>query len=164
MPDPSPTPAAPGGNGLAEGVLELDNQQAGFLRDGKRNYVVRPEDPYVSPDAIRKFGLRGGETLVGPKLPVMNKGNRAYKLTRIDRINGVAAADSTQPVAPTDTTPIYPTEPRFDTPGGRRACGSSIFSRRSGPRGLIVAPPRPARPSCCSRWPTASPSIIPRCT
>ncbi len=144
MADPA-TPRATGAdNGLAEGVLELDNQQAGFLRDPKRNYAARADDPYLSADAIRKFGLRGGEMVAGHTVPA-NKGNRSVKVARVARINGVLAEKWEPPTPLADTTAIDPLEPlRFDTPGGPLSMRIvDLFTPIGrGQRGLIVAPPR----------------------
>ena len=62
--------------GVIEGVLDLSEHGAGFLRDPRRGFAARGSDPYVSPDAVRKFGLRGGETIAGPVVAV-RKGNRS---------------------------------------------------------------------------------------
>jgi len=130
---------------LVEGVLELDPQGAGFLRSLKRHLVVHPNDPYVSPDAVRKFGLRGGELVAGPVAPVDNKGNRRFKLARVEAINGVPADRWVPPPPLQETTAIDPTEPlEFDTPGGPLTMRVvDLFTPIGrGQRGLIVAPPR----------------------
>jgi len=137
----SATPAA----GVAEGVLELDAQGAGFLRSPKRHLMVKPDDPYVAPDAVKKFGLRGGELLSGPVASVDGKGNRRFKLARIETINGAPVKDWLPPPPLNDTTAIDPTERlRFDTPGGPLTMRVvDLFTPISkGQRGLIVAPPR----------------------
>lgn len=138
-------PAAGSPPNFAEGVLELGDNGAGFLRDPKRNLVARSVDPYVSADAIRKFGLRGGETVGGPTAPVMNRGNRTLKLTRIDRVNDLPAAQWVSPPELSETTAIDPNEPlHFDTPGGPLTMRViQLFTPIGrGQRGLIVAPPR----------------------
>jgi len=130
---------------LVEGVLELDPQGAGFLRSLKRHLVVHPDDPYVSPDAVRKFGLRGGELVAGPVVPVDNKANRRFKLGRVETINGVPADRWVPPPPLQETTAIDPTEPlEFDTPGGPLTMRVvDLFTPIGrGQRGLIVAPPR----------------------
>jgi len=136
--------AAPGAN-VAEGVLELDSQGAGFIRSPKRHLAVRPDDPYVTLDAVRKFGLRGGELLAGPVAAVDGKGNRRFKLARIETINGMPVKDWLPPTPLNDTTAIDPTERlRFDTPGGPLTMRVvDLFTPiGKGQRGLIVAPPR----------------------
>ncbi|MCH8807797.1 MAG: transcription termination factor Rho, partial [Planctomycetes bacterium] len=136
----------PGGaaNDVAEGVLEIVDQGAGFLRDARRSFAARPDDAYVSNEALRKFGLRGGELLAGPSVRV-KKGNRSRKLSRIALINGVAAEDWEPPPRLEDTTAVDPEEPlRFDTPGGPLTMRIvDLFTPIGlGQRGLIVAPPR----------------------
>ncbi len=130
---------------VSEGLLELDQQGAGFLRFAARNYAARPDDPYVSPDAIRKFGLRGGELLRGPTGPVEGKGNRRVRLVRIEAINGVPADRWESPTPLADTVAIDPTQAlRFSTPGGPLTMRVvDLFTPIGrGQRGLIVAPPR----------------------
>ncbi len=131
--------------GEAEGVLELDEQKTGYLRSPKRHLVARPDDPLVSPEAIRKFALRGGETLRGPVVSVNGKGQRRHKLGRIEAINGVAPADWVPPTPLNETTAIDPTEAlRFSTEGGPHTMWVvDLFTPIGrGQRGLIVAPPR----------------------
>jgi transcription termination factor Rho len=130
---------------LVEGLLELDNQGAGFLRSPKRHLVVHANDPYVSNDAVRKFGLRGGELLGGPLMPVDNKGNRRFKLARIETIESLPAKDYIPPTPLNETTAIDPTEfLQFHTPGEPRTMWiTDLFTPIGrGQRGLIVAPPR----------------------
>ena len=128
-----------------EGVLELDQQNAGFLRSLKRHLAVHADDPYVSADAVRKFALRGAELVAGPVAPVDGKGNRRYKLIRIDAINSIPVKDWFPPKPLNETTAIDPTEPlHFDTPGGPLTMRVvDLFTPIGrGQRGLIVAPPR----------------------
>ena len=131
-------------NGDFEGVLELVEQRAGFLRDPKRSYSPRPTDPYLSPDAIRKFGLRGGEWIAGPTVTV-KKGNRKVKLERIACINGGDASGWRPPTELNDQTVIDPHEVlRFDTVGGPLSMRivDLLTPIGRGQRGIIVAPPR----------------------
>ena len=142
--DPAPTsPIEIVGTG--EGVLELDAQGAGFLRSPKRHLLVHADDPYVSADAIRKFALRGGEFLGGPLGRVDNKGNRRFKLARIEMVDGVPATEWLPPTPLAETTAIDPDEQlHFDTPGGPVTMRVvDLFTPiGKGQRGLIVAPPR----------------------
>ncbi len=143
-----PGAALPGGGdepGIFEGVLELDAQGAGFLRSRRRHLAVHPDDPYVSVDAVRKFGLRGGELLRGPVARVDNKGNRRFKLARIDAVEGTKAGDWLPPTPLAETTAIDPQEVlRFDTAGGPLTMRVvDLFTPIGrGQRGLLVAPPR----------------------
>jgi len=131
--------------GVFEGVLELDGQGSGFVRSLKRHLVIHPDDPYVSVDAVRKFALRGGELVRGPMGRVENKGNRRFKLARIDMIDGVQAEHWLSPTPLAETTAVDPTEVlRFDTPGGPLTMRVvDLFTPIGrGQRGLLVAPPR----------------------
>lgn len=140
-----PNPSAGSQNGTREGVLELADQNSGFLRDPKRNFVARPDDPYVSVDVIRRFQLRGGETISATTAPVQNKGNRTVKVSRILLINGRDADGWTPPAELSEQTAIDPHEVlRFDTPGGPLTMRivDLLTPIGRGQRGLIVAPPR----------------------
>jgi transcription termination factor Rho len=141
----SPFPAGSDEAGIFEGVLELDAQGTGFLRSLKRHLLVHPDDPYVSVDAVRKFGLRGGELIRGSTGRVENKGNRRFKLARTDAIDGTSADDWSPPTPLAETTAVDPTEVlRFDTAGGPLTMRVvDLFTPIGrGQRGLIVAPPR----------------------
>lgn len=130
---------------VVEGVLELDAQSAGFLRSPKRHLAIHADDAYVSVDAVRKFALRGGEMLRGPLARVENKGNRRFKLARIDAIEGIVATDWLPPKPLAETTAVDPTQVlHFDTPGGPATMRVvDLFTPIGrGQRGLIVAPPR----------------------
>ena len=149
MPINNATQPGPNASGedsaLVDGVLELDPQGAGFLRSVKRHLVTRPDDPYVPPDAVRKFGLRGGETLTGPVARVEGKGNRRFRLARVEQINGVPVKDWLPPKPLNETTAIDPHEVlHFDTPGGPLTMRVvDLFTPIGrGQRGLIVAAPR----------------------
>ncbi len=131
-------------NGFAEGVLELGQQPGGYLRDPVRNYAARSDDAYVSPEVIKKLGLRGGETVKGPT----QRGARADRqvlLARVETVNGVAVSDWFPPKPLSDTTALDPNEAlHFDTPGGPQTMRVvDLFTPIGrGQRGLIVAPPR----------------------
>ena len=130
--------------GVVEGVLDLNERGVGFLRDPKRYFVVRPTDPYVPPEAVRKFALRGGEMLAGPVVPA-RRGDRAFRLERLEQINGVPIDDWEPPTPLQETTAIDPHEAlQFDTPGGPLTMRVvDLFTPIGrGQRGLIVAPPR----------------------
>ncbi|MCG3128338.1 MAG: Transcription termination factor Rho [Phycisphaerae bacterium] len=140
-----PSPPQGSQNGTRDGVLELVDQNSGFLRDPKRNFVARPDDPYVSLDVIRRFQLRGGETIAAATAPVQNKGNRTVKVARVLQINGVNADNWTSPAELSEQTAVDPHEVlRFDTPGGPLTMRivDLLTPIGRGQRGLIVAPPR----------------------
>ena len=127
-----------------EGVLEIGQKPPAFLRDLKRHLVPRPDDPSVSPEEIRRFGLRGGELLSGP-LEDIRKGGAGRRLRRIEMINGLAIKDWLPPTPLHETTAIDPLEKLdFDTKGGPLTMRVvDLFTPMGrGQRGLIVAPPR----------------------
>jgi transcription termination factor Rho len=127
-----------------EGVLEMDGQGAGFLRNFKRNLSVHADDPYVSNDAVKRFSLRGGELLAGPILPAQ-KGNRRFKLARIETIEGIPVESWQLPVPLQDTVAIDPdSRLHFDvTDGPLTMRVVELFTPIGrGQRGLIVSPPR----------------------
>lgn len=126
------------------GVLEIDAQGAGYLRQPQKNYAARPDDPLVPPDAIRKFGLRGGEQLAGVVGP-LERGPRRFKLARIERIMDLPVDQWQPPALLEDSTAVDPDVAlRFDTPGGPVSMRViDLFTPIGrGQRGLIVAPPR----------------------
>ncbi|MCC6358542.1 MAG: transcription termination factor Rho [Phycisphaerales bacterium] len=128
-------------SGIVEGVLEVLERGGGVLRDPKRNFGVRPTDPTIAPDVIRKFALQGGEMLTGRVV----RDGRGARLQPIETIEGVAAKDYQPPTPLVDTTAIDPTERlHFDTPGGPLSMRvMELFTPiGKGQRGLIVAPPR----------------------
>ena len=129
---------------VVEGVLELDKQSGGFVRDPKRHLKISANDPFVSADALRKLGLRGGETIAGP-VERVSKGNRRFKLARIERIFDTPADDWLPPTPLSDTIAIDPEERlHFDTPGGPLTMRIvELFTPIGrGQRGLLVSPPR----------------------
>jgi len=132
----------PSDNGLFEGVLEIDQGGGGFLRDLKKHLKVGPDDPFLPAEAIRKFALRGGETITGS---VNRTGGRRPQITRVHLVNGIPVADWLPPKPLNDTTALDPDEAlHFDTPGGPATMRVvELFTPIGrGQRGLIVAPPR----------------------
>ncbi len=143
MTQPSSAPGT-SPNGSVEGVLELDPQGAGYLRSPLKNFAIRPDDPYVPVDAVRKFALRGGERVRG-QVREVNKGNRRFQLARVEEIEGISVERWTSPTLINDTTAVDPTtQIRFATPGGPREMWvlDLLTPIGFGQRALIVAPPR----------------------
>jgi transcription termination factor Rho len=133
-------------NGLmfGEGTLEVLPDGFGFLRSPDYNYLPCPDDIYISPSQIRRFGLRTGAVVAGQIRPP-KENERYFALLRVEAINYNDPDLLTQKVVFDDLTPLHPderlileTEPAeinmrvmdLVTPIGR------------GQRGLIVAPPR----------------------
>src|SRR5271167_2530731 len=74
------------GHIFAEGVLEILPDGYGFLRSSDYNYLPGPDDIYVSPSQIRKFGLRTGDTVMG-QVRSPKEGERYFALLKVDSIN-----------------------------------------------------------------------------
>jgi transcription termination factor Rho len=125
------------------GVLELTNRGFGFLRDPARHYAVRPQDPYVSPDQIRQFKLRGGTLLSGPVGPPA-RGQNGPRLAAIEAIEGVPTADY-KTRAWDELTAVDPTK-WLNLETGEQPLTTRVMDLFTpigkGQRGLIVAPPR----------------------
>ncbi|MBL8879897.1 MAG: transcription termination factor Rho [Phycisphaerales bacterium] len=129
---------------LIEGVLEIEEKGAAFLRDPKKNYAVRPEDPIVPPEWIKKLGLRGGEFIAAEAAPG-GRGPRGTRLTRITHVMNTPVETWSPPPDLADTTAIDPDRAiHFDTVGGPASMRVvEMFTPIGfGQRGLIVAPPR----------------------
>ena len=125
------------------GTLELTAKGRAFLRMPERNYAVRPNDPLVPDELVRKFALRGGETLAGTVQ--RNRKRHTLRMSTIDSINE-RPAEYWLEVLPFDKlTPINPTcRLQFETPGGPTTMRivDLMTPIGMGQRGLIVAPPR----------------------
>ncbi|QJA05809.1 transcription termination factor Rho [Thermosulfurimonas marina] len=133
-----------GGEVRAEGVLEVLPEGFGFLRFPDYSYLPGPEDIYVSPSQIRRFGLRTGDTVSGFIRPP-KEGEKYFALLKIEKINFQSPEKARLRIPFDQLTPIYPNEwLRLET-------DPDNFSTRivdlfcpigKGQRGLIVAPPR----------------------
>lgn len=129
---------------FAEGVLEIHQDNFGFLRAPDYNYLAGPDDIYVSPSQIKRFGLRTGDTVSGQVRPPKDP-EKYFALIKVDAINfepPLAAKDRLWFDA---LTPIYPNrrikmETHKDELSGRVL--DLITPMGFGQRGLIVAPPR----------------------
>ena len=73
---------------IGEGVLETMQDGFGFLRSADSNYLPGPDDIYVSPNQVKKYGLRKGDTLEGPIRPPKD-GERYFAVVEIHKINFV---------------------------------------------------------------------------
>ncbi|MCP4245551.1 MAG: transcription termination factor Rho [bacterium] len=127
------------------GTFEIDGKR-GFLRDARRNYGVHPKDVAVEPDLVRRYNLRGGETICGHTSGGSERrGRSSPKLIGIDSINELPPENYAELAGLADLTPIDPREPvRFETPGGPATMRilDLLTPIGRGQRGLIVAPPR----------------------
>ncbi|MBV6658468.1 MAG: transcription termination factor Rho [Devosiaceae bacterium] len=132
---------------VGEGVLEVLQDGFGFLRSPEANYLPGPDDIYVSPNQIRKFSLRTGDTVEGiirsPK-----EGERYFALVKLNTINFEEPEKARHKVHFDNLTPLYPDE-RFrmevDDPTVKDRSArviDMVAPIGKGQRALIVAPPR----------------------
>jgi len=89
------------------GVLQLLQDGFGFLRAMESNYLAGPDDIYVSPSQIRKFGLRTGDTIEGP-VRAPKEGERYFALLQVDKINFEEPEKARHKIAFDNLTPLYP--------------------------------------------------------
>jgi transcription termination factor Rho len=129
------------------GTLEVLQDGFGFLRSPEANYLAGPDDIYVSPTQIRKFGLRTGDTVEG-EIRSPREGERYFALLKVSAINFEEPEKARHKVHFDNLTPLYPEE-RFvmenpdPTTKDRSGRVIDIVSPLGkGQRGLIVAPPR----------------------
>ncbi len=127
-----------------EGVLEILPEGFGFLRSSKNNYLSGPQDIYVSPSQIKRFGLRTGDFIYGQvRQPKDNE--KYYALLKIEKINYQDPEKSKLRKHFDDLIPLYPMERiKLETTKENLAVRvmDLIAPIGKGQRGLIVAPPR----------------------
>ncbi|MGE0009726.1 MAG: transcription termination factor Rho [Candidatus Babeliales bacterium] len=127
-----------------QGVLERLPDGFGFLRSAGYDYIASPEDVYVSPSQIRRFGLRTGDTVLGTiRKPKENE--KYFALLKITEVNGVNPTELADRNLFERLTPLYPQEPlKLEAnPNFISTRLMDIFSPiGKGQRGLIVAPPK----------------------
>ena len=130
-----------------DGVLEVLQDGFGFLRSAEANYLPGPDDIYVSPDTIRQYSLRTGDTIDGEmRAPVDNE--RYFALTNVTRINFEDPERANHKIAFDNLTPLYPDErlkmeiedPTIKDRSARVI--DLVAPIGKGQRSLIVAPPR----------------------
>ena len=129
-----------------EGVLEVLQDGFGFLRSMEANYLPGPDDIYVSPSQIKRFGLRSGDTVEGP-IRAPKEGERYFALLKIDSINYEATDKSKNKINFDNLTPLYPDEQiRLETETPSKDASARVIDLVSpigkGQRALIVSPPR----------------------
>jgi len=132
------------GNIFAEGVLEILPDGYGFLRSVSYNYLPGPDDIYVSPSQIKRFGLMTGDTVSGQVRPP-KESERFFALLRVEAINGGQPDAAKHRTLFDNLTPLYPEE-RLDLETGDGNLSMRIMNLLSpigkGQRGLITSPPR----------------------
>jgi transcription termination factor Rho len=129
---------------FAEGVLEVLPDGYGFLRSSDYNYLPGPDDIYVSPSQIKRFGMRTGDTVSGQIRPPKDN-ERFFALLKVEAINFENPEEAKTKILFDNLTPLYPEERiGLETSGG-------VLSMRvmdlltpigKGQRGLIVAQPK----------------------
>ena len=129
------------------GVLEVLQDGFGFLRSPESNYLPGPDDIYVSPSQVRRFGLRTGDTVEG-QIRAPQDGERYFALLKVTNINFGDPGDVRHRINFDNLTPLYPDErlnmeiddPTLKDPTSRII--DLIAPIGKGQRALIVAPPR----------------------
>ena len=133
-------------NGLmfGEGVLEVLPDGFGFLRSPDYNYLPCPDDIYISPSQIRRFGMRTG-TFVSGQIRQPKENERYFALLRVEAINHEDPNLLSDKVVFDDLTPLHPDEGYLletDSAGVEMRIMDLIAPIGKGQRGLIVSPPR----------------------
>ena len=126
------------------GVLEILPDGYGFLRSPEYNYLPSPDDIYVSPSQIKRFGLRLGDTVEGDVRPP-KEGERFFALIQVNTINGLTPSEIEDRKSFEFLTPLYPDEhlKLETTPSETSARLLDLFCPiGKGQRGLIVAQPK----------------------
>lgn len=130
---------------MCEGVLEITPDNFGFLRSANYNYLPSPDDVYVAPSQIRAFGLKTGDTVVGPIRPP-KEGERYFALQKADYINGKTVEMMRDRVPFDYLTPLFPFEKlNLSMENSNNITGRLIdlFTPiGKGQRGMIVAQPK----------------------
>jgi transcription termination factor Rho len=140
-----------------DGTLEILPDGFGFLRNPEANYLPGPEDIYVSPAQVRRFGLRTGDTVEG-EIRAPKEGERYFALVKVDKINFEDPEAVKHRINFDNLTPLYPTSrlrmevevPDSTAPATKGGMPKDNTSRvidlispiGKGQRALIVAPPR----------------------
>ena len=132
---------------FGDGVLEVLQDGFGFLRAPEANYLPGPDDIYVSPSQVRRFGLRSGDTVEG-EIRSPKEGERYFALLKVNKINFGLPDEVRHRINFDNLTPLYPDE-RFrleieDPTAKDMTCRviDLVCPQGKGQRALIVAPPR----------------------
>ena len=133
-----------------EGVVEILQDGFGFLRSASSSYLAGPDDVYVSPSQIRRFGLRTGDTVAGLVRPPKDS-ERYFALLKVETINYQSPEEAKKKILFENLTPLHPDE-RIRLEQGN---GSSedltgrtidiVSPIGKGQRGLLVSAPKPGK-------------------
>ena len=132
---------------MGMGTIEVLNDGFGFLRSPEANYLAGPDDIYVAPSLVRRFGLRTGDTVEG-EIRGPKEGERYFALTRITQINFDDPEAVRHRVNFDNLTPLYPdSKLTLDSADPTQKDKSArvidiVAPQGKGQRALIVAPPR----------------------
>ncbi|MFP4546641.1 MAG: transcription termination factor Rho [Fidelibacterota bacterium] len=129
---------------FAGGILEVMPDGFGFLRSEEFSYLASPEDIYVSPSQIKKFGLRTGHKIYGQVRPPKDK-ERYFALLKIDAVNMMAPQEIKAIKRFDKLTPLYPqsrVQLETDAKGYSMRIMDMLCPIGKGQRGLIVAQPK----------------------
>lgn len=135
-----------GGLIYGEGVLEVLPDGFGFLRSPEANYLAGPDDIYVSPSQIRRFGLRTGDTVEG-QIRAPKPGERYFALLKVNNVNFEEPSKAYHRVHFDDLTPLYPEQKlSLEIENNPQNFSTRVIEvvapMGKGQRALIVAPPR----------------------
>ena len=130
-----------------DGVLEILQDGFGFLRSAGSSYQAGPDDIYVSPSQIRRFGLRTGDTIAG-KIRPPRENERYFALLKVDKLNLEAPEAARNKILFENLTPLFPSE-RFELERGNGSTEDLtprvidlVAPLGKGQRALIVSPPK----------------------
>jgi len=129
---------------FSKGVLEVLPDGYGFLRSVDYNYLPSPDDIYVSPSQIKKFGLRTGDSVSGQVRPP-KEGERFFALLRVEAVNDDHPDVIRERVLFDNLTPLYPTgRIKLETAPGEYSMRilDLLAPLGKGQRGMIVSPPK----------------------
>jgi transcription termination factor Rho len=154
-------------NGLmfGEGTLEVLPDGFGFLRSPDYNYFPCPDDIYISPSQIRRFGLRTGSVVSGQIRPP-KENERYFALLRVEAINYSDPEILTQKVVFDDLTPLHPNRRlilEVEGPEINMRVMDLIAPIGKGQRGLLVAPPRTGKTVLLQKMATSIQRNHPEC-
>jgi len=128
----------------SRGILEVMSDGYGFLRSPDFNYLPGPDDIYVSPSQIKRFGLRTGHQVSGQIRPPKAK-ERFYALLKVDMVNEKPPDDVKKSILFDNLVPLYP-DKKFNLETDSKTLSTRIMDLISpigrGQRGLIVAQPK----------------------
>jgi transcription termination factor Rho len=129
---------------FAEGVLEVLPDGYGFLRSPDFNYLPGPDDIYVSPSQIKRFGLRTGDTVSGQIRPP-KENERFFALLKVEAVNFENPEEAKSKILFDNLTPLYPNQRiNLETTAGEMSMRimNLLTPLGKGQRGLIVAQPK----------------------